>query len=47
MSRLWVPRQGQDLTFVDKFLGPILLLGGVFLELLGCVVIWKICDIEV
>jgi tight adherence protein B len=46
MSKLWVPRQG-DLPFVDRFLGPILLGVGIFMELLGCFVIYKICDIEV
>jgi tight adherence protein B len=46
MSKLWVPRHG-DLPFVDRFLGPILLGVGIFMELLGCFVIYKICDIEV
>jgi len=47
MSKLWVPRTGDDLAFVDRYLGPILLGLGVFMELLGCFVIYKICDIEV
>ena len=47
MSKLWTPRAGHDLALTDKYLGPILLGIGVFMELLGCVVIWKICDIEV
>jgi len=46
MSKLWTPRTG-DLPFVERFLGPILLGVGVFMELLGCFVIYKICDIEV
>jgi tight adherence protein B len=46
MSKLWTPRPG-DLPLVERFLGPILLGVGVFMELLGCFVIYKICDIEV
>jgi tight adherence protein B len=46
MSKLWTPRQG-DLPLVERFLGPILLGVGIFMELLGCFVIYKICDIEV
>ena len=47
MSRLWIPREGQDLSFLDRFFGPILLATGIFMELLGCFIIAKICDIEV
>jgi tight adherence protein B len=47
MSKLWTPRQGDNLPLQDRYLGPILLCGGIFLELLGCFVIYKICDIEV
>jgi len=47
MSKLWTPRVGDNLPFVDRYLGPLLLGGGIFLELLGCFVIYKICDIEV
>ncbi|MEI9998115.1 MAG: type II secretion system F family protein [Verrucomicrobiota bacterium] len=47
MSKLWTPRVGPDLSLTERYLGPILLCGGVFLELLGCFVIYKICDIEV
>jgi tight adherence protein B len=47
MSRLWIPREGQDLSFLDRFFGPILLGTGIFMELLGCFIIAKICDIEV
>jgi tight adherence protein B len=47
MSKLWVPRQGNNLQILDRFLGPILLGVGIFMELLGCFVIYKICDIEV
>jgi tight adherence protein B len=47
MSKLWVPRSGENLDFVDRYLGPILMGLGIFMELLGCFVIYKICDIEV
>jgi tight adherence protein B len=47
MSKLWTPRQGDDLALSDRYLGPILLCIGIFMELLGCFVIYKICDIEV
>jgi tight adherence protein B len=47
MSKLWTAREGDNLTFFERYMGPMLLLGGVFLELLGCFVIYKICDIEV
>ena len=47
MSKLWVPRVGDNLPFVDRYLGPLLLGLGIFMELLGCFVIYKICDIEV
>ncbi|HEY0256467.1 MAG TPA: hypothetical protein VGC39_03410, partial [Candidatus Methylacidiphilales bacterium] len=46
MSKLWTPREG-NLPLVDRYLGPLLLLGGIIMELLGCFVIYKICDIEV
>jgi tight adherence protein B len=46
MSKLWTPREG-DLPLIDKYLGPLLLGVGIFMELLGCFVIYKICDIEV
>ena len=46
MSKLWTPREG-DLPLFDRWMGPILLGVGVFMELLGCFVIYKICDIEV
>jgi tight adherence protein B len=46
MSKLWTPRVG-DLPFMERYLGPMLLFLGVFMELLGCFVIYKICDIEV
>jgi tight adherence protein B len=46
MSKLWTPRAG-DLEFVERWLGPLLLAFGIFMELLGCFVIYKICDIEV
>jgi tight adherence protein B len=47
MSKLWTPRQGDDIPIQQRYLGPILLAVGVFMELLGCFVIYKICDIEV
>jgi tight adherence protein B len=47
MSKLWTPQPGDDLTFFNRYLGPILLSIGVGMELLGCFVIYKICDIEV
>lgn len=47
MSKLWTPRTDSGLTLPDRYLGPILLGIGVFMELLGCFVIYKICDIEV
>ncbi len=47
MSKLWTPRVGENLALTDRYLGPILLAIGVFMELLGCFVIYKICDIEV
>ena len=47
MSKLWTPRTEDDLSFVERYLGPLLLMSGIFLELLGCFVIYKICDIEV
>jgi tight adherence protein B len=47
MAKLWTPRVGDNLQFIDRYLGPLLLGGGICLELLGCFVIYKICDIEV
>jgi tight adherence protein B len=47
MSKLWTPRVGDNLPLVDRYLGPLLMGGGIVLELLGCFVIYKICDIEV
>jgi tight adherence protein B len=47
MSKLWTPRVGDNLSLVDRYLGPMLLCMGIFMELLGCFVIYKICDIEV
>ncbi len=47
MSKLWTARTEPGLGLTDKYMGPILLGIGVFMELLGCFVIWKICDIEV
>jgi tight adherence protein B len=47
MSKLWTPRTGDNLDILSRYLGPILLCVGIFMELLGCFVIYKICDIEV
>jgi tight adherence protein B len=47
MSKLWVPRAEPGLPLQERYIGPILLGIGVFMELLGCAVIYKICDIEV
>jgi tight adherence protein B len=47
MSKLWTPRTGEHLPFMDRYMGPLLLGLGIFMELLGCFVIYKICDIEV
>ena len=47
MSKLWTPRAEDNLPFADRYLGPIVLGVGIFMELLGCFVIYKICDIEV
>jgi len=47
MSKLWTPRHEKDLDIVSKYIGPILLGIGVFMEIMGCFVIYKICDIEV
>jgi tight adherence protein B len=46
MARLWSVREDQH-TFFSRYLGPILLGVGIGLQLLGCFVIYKICDIEV
>ena len=47
MRKLWTPRSEPNLTIYERYLGPMLLAGGILLELLGCFVIYKICDIEV
>jgi tight adherence protein B len=47
MSKLWTPREGENLDFISRWMGPMMLGFGVFLEMLGCFVIYKICDIEV
>lgn len=47
MSKLWTPRPDANLDIVSRYLGPLLLIFGVVMELLGCAVIYKICDIEV
>ncbi|HEV3273052.1 MAG TPA: type II secretion system F family protein [Candidatus Methylacidiphilales bacterium] len=47
MSKLWTPRTEDGLQFTERYLGPLMLCLGIFMELLGCFVIYKICDIEV
>ena len=47
MSKLWTPMPGDNLPIQERFLGPILMGLGIFMELLCCFVIYKICDIEV
>jgi tight adherence protein B len=47
MKKLWTPREGLDLTPVERYLGPLMLASGIALQALGCLVIFKICDIEV
>jgi tight adherence protein B len=47
MSKLWTPRTGDNLPFVSRYAGFFLIGMGLFLESLGCFVIYKICDIEV
>ncbi|MCE0496523.1 MAG: type II secretion system F family protein [Methylacidiphilales bacterium] len=47
MKLLWSVRDEDGLNLVQRYLGPILLGCGLFMELVGCFVIYKICDIEV
>lgn len=47
MCKLWTPIPDKDMDLATRYLGPILLGIGIFMELLGCFVIYKICDIEV
>jgi tight adherence protein B len=47
MSKLWTPRAGNDLTLPVRYMGPIMLVFGITLELIGCFIIYKICDIDV
>ena len=46
MSKLWTPIPNEPNLF-SRYMGPIILGLGIFMELLGCFVIYKICDIEV
>jgi tight adherence protein B len=46
MKKLWTPWWENPDPF-KRFLGPAILVGGILLEMLGCIVIYKICDIEV
>jgi tight adherence protein B len=46
MSKLWTVRQDTSDLF-QRFMGPLCLATGVLMELMGCFVIYKICDIEV
>ena len=47
MSKLWTPRTGEGLSLMERYAGPIMMIMGIVMELLGCFVIYKICDIEV
>jgi tight adherence protein B len=47
MSKLWTPRTGEGLSFVERYAGFFLIGMGLVLMSLGCFVIYKICDIEV
>jgi tight adherence protein B len=47
MSKLWTPRTGEGLSFVERYAGFFLIGMGLILMSLGCFVIYKICDIEV
>jgi tight adherence protein B len=47
MKKLWTPMPGKDISPEIRFMGPELLAFGIFMQLLGCFTIWKICDIEV
>jgi tight adherence protein B len=47
MKKLWTPMPGKDLPPEIRYMGPELLAFGIFMQLLGCFTIWKICDIEV
>jgi hypothetical protein len=38
---------GENLNFFDRYFGPMILLSGIALQILGCIIIYKICDIEV
>ncbi len=46
MKNLWTPWWDNPNPLM-RYMGPLLLCGGILLELLGSLVIWKICDIEV
>jgi tight adherence protein B len=46
MKKLWTPWWDNPEP-IERFLGPLLLGGGIMMELMGCFVIYKICDIEV
>jgi tight adherence protein B len=47
MAKLWTPRTEDGLVLPERYMGPIMMGIGIFMELLGCFVIYKICDIEV
>jgi hypothetical protein len=38
---------GDNLQPAIRYMGPLMLLAGVLMQVLGCIVIFKICDIEV
>jgi tight adherence protein B len=47
MKKLWTPMPGDNLQPAIRYMGPLMLLAGVLMQVLGCIVIFKICDIEV
>jgi len=47
MKKLWTPMPGENLSPEVRYMGPLMLAFGIFMQLVGCFVIYKICDIEV
>jgi tight adherence protein B len=47
MKKLWTPMPGDNLPPQIRYMGPLMLAFGIFMQILGCFVIYKICDIEV
>jgi tight adherence protein B len=46
MKKLWTPWVENPNPLL-RYMGPLLLAGGITMELMGCFIIYKICDIEV